>query len=105
MRHFFSHTKSYADIDPAIRTDTLEKLGGAMPKHEDGSYRLVAMIAKPSGWHYRATFGLGDYGTFCEPELAAFVANYGRLYPLKSREEVWAELGIVDLNAETPAEE
>ena len=74
-------------------------LGGSLPVSEDGKFRFVSLITKHGTYHYRATFGAGDYGAFCDAELAAFVANYGRLHvAAKTREDCWKDLGIVNLN-------
>ena len=94
-----SATKTYADIDPELKKEVLSRLaGGEMPRRDDGSYQFVHLIEKHGTWHYRAVFQRIDYGTFCEEKLAAFVANVARLYPNKSREEIWGELGIANLD-------
>jgi hypothetical protein len=69
-----------------------------LPQLGDGRYQFVALIEKNSSWHFRSTFGKGDYGTFCDPRLACFVSLYGKAFPSKTREDVWAELGIVDID-------
>jgi hypothetical protein len=93
-----SPTKTYTDIDPAIREEVLSRLGGDLPRREDGTFQFVHLIEKHGTWHYRASFQRIDYGTFCQPELASFVSCYARIYPNKSREEVWQDLGIVNLD-------
>ena len=100
LRHKLSHAKQVSDIDKTLLDRTLERLGGSLPLRADGTYQYVAYITATNGtWHFRSTFGRGDFGTFCDPELAAFVSNYGRLHPSKTREEVWAEIGIVDIDS------
>ena len=97
-RHMLSRTQLFADIDPVIRQDVIAHFGGEMPRRLDGSYHSVYRIELHGTWHYRAMFQGIDYGTFCEPELAAFVSCYARRYPNKSREDVWQHLGIVNLD-------
>ena len=73
-----------------------------MPRNADGRFRYVYRIEEHGSWHYRAvvTFGrsVHDYGTFCEEGLAAFVANYGRVHTVKTREMCWEEIGIVNID-------
>lgn len=96
-RHMLSRTKRYADIDPAVREEVLAQFGGDLPRREDGTFQFVQLIEKHGHWHYRASFERLDYGSFCEAKLASFVSCYARLYR-KSREEVWQDLGIVNLD-------
>eukprot|EP00966_Prymnesium_polylepis_P074657 1732543-Prymnesium_polylepis.1 len=86
-RHALSPTKSFTNIDPAIQEELLTRLGGEMPRREDGSYAFVHLIVKNGHWHYRASCRRIDYGSFCEEKLAAAVANYARLHPAMSRED------------------
>ena len=100
LRHKLSSVKRVSDIDQGLLDRTLESIGGSLPLRADGTYQFVAYITAVNGtWHFRSTFGRGDFGTFCDPELAAFVSNYGRLHPSKTRETVWAEIGIVDIDS------
>jgi hypothetical protein len=100
-RHMLSATKSYADIDDDIKELVFSRLGiTEMPKDDHGNYRFAYRIVKFGKWHWRSAYSgkVGNLGTFCEPELAAFVSNYARAFPQKSREEVWSDLKIVNLD-------
>ena len=98
-----SKTKSYADIDPAIKEKVISRFGGKMARNADGTYRFVAYIELNGAYNFRSSFGQGDYGSFCDEDLAAFVSNYGRMFPVLTREQVWEDLGIVNLD-ELPEE-
>ena len=91
-------TRRYAQIEPRIRDRVLShpEINGEMPRPDGIKYKYTSYIQTPSGWNWRATFGpQGDYGSFCEPEMAAFVAWYGKLFGL-SREAVWSTLGLIE---------
>ena len=98
-----SKTKSYADIAPEIRERVLERLGGEMPRSANGHFKHVYHIERQGTWHFRAAVKIGgfvqDYGTWCDEMLAAFVANYAKVYPVKTREQCWEDLGVVNLDA------
>lgn len=98
LRHQLSTVQRYANIDEALKRVVLASNGGGLPRDTRGNYVGVARIESGSGWHYRATFGKGDYGTFCEPEMAAFVSLYGKNFELP-REVVWHRIGIRDLSS------
>ena len=103
LRHALSRTKTYDDIDPSIRQEVLDKLpDGQMPASghgDDIKYKYVSYIVTSANtWNFRATFGRGDFGSFCEPKLAAFVSNYAIQHPNLTREQVWEKLGIVDID-------
>ena len=99
QRHKHSKTNSYSQIDPTIKAEVLAQLPNQELPRVDKSnqYKFVQRIENKNGWHYRSTFGNGDYGTFCEPELAAFVSHYGNQHRELSVFQVWAKLGIIDL--------
>ena len=98
LRHKLSKINGIEDVDPNIVRETLDSIGGSFPTAGDGSYRFVHYIAKTGHWHFRSSFGRGDFGTFCNAELAAFVSNYARLHPSKTIEQVWVDLGIVNID-------
>ena len=98
IRHMISTTDSYEKVPPAILKEVLEHNKGILPQ-ENGKYKFVSYHKLKKTSHYLATFGNGDYGTFCDPRLAAVVAHYGKLHPELTREQVWEIIGIRDMKA------
>ena len=99
LRYKLSATQRYDQINQALKDSILARTNGELPTDGHGKYIGVTRIESGGKWHYRATFGKGDYGTFCEAEMAAFVSQCGKLLRI-SREEVWKRIGIVDLSTE-----
>lgn len=106
LRHQLSETKRYSDIDPALKARVFREAYAKnitsapdeeLPMDDYGKYIGVSRIQTNNGWHFRSTFGKGDYGIFCEPEMAAFVSLLGKTSG-KSRELVWRELKLYDPN-------
>ena len=106
LRHQLSETKRYSDIDPALKARVFREAYAkkitstpdeVLPKDDQGKFIGVSRIETSNGWHFRSTFGKGDYGIFCEPEMAAFVTLLGKTSG-KSRELVWRELKLYNPN-------
>ena len=93
LREFLS--RPIEQIDRAI----LEEIG-TLPLRPDGTFMYVYNIpqTRDNTYAFRATMWSKDYGLYCTERLAAIVARYAQLHPEKSREEVWADIGIVDLD-------
>lgn len=93
IREFLS--RPIEQIDRAI----LEEIG-TLPLRPDGTFMYVYNIPqrRDNTFAFRATMWSKDYGLYCTERLAAIVARYAQMHPEKSREEVWANIGIVDLD-------
>ena len=97
---------TYDSIDADVRAKLIRYIGikGDFPRNNNGKYKYVSRIVehkRKKSWYYRATFGQGDFGTFCDERLAALVANLGKKLlqenPNITREMVWNEVGIASV--------
>lgn len=97
VRHKFSKTKSFSDIDKTIYEETMKKLPGEKMEFKNGKYSYVWYEKKSETFRAHGGQAGLNLGTYCEPEMAAFVSNYWRVNQTLTEEEVWKNLGIIDI--------